>query len=150
MLQWGESQRSNRGGNRNRSAELFQSGRDIQGMKRIGSDSRYIRFGGDVHRVAGGIDDRCAKNSKFIQTRDAAATFHRARDRSAQAYLPELGAGIGLDGVYAVMLSGEENHVVRAAADAEAVHVQGLRRDVAVHVEGIKLSELARGHAGGR
>ena len=58
--------------------------------------------------------------------------------------------GIGIKGIDAVVLRGDEHHVVRAAADAQVGDIQWLRIEIPINCAGKPQPECRRAHRCGR
>src|SRR5262249_30287912 len=108
----------------------------------------------DVHGVGAGVYDRRPGDADLGD--DVAGNDIGLGDRGDpvgrvdEGALPELAAAVAVEGVDAVVLGGREDDGVRAAADGQVGHVQGLRVGVAVDGVVEEVAEISRVDVGGR
>src|SRR5262249_46543313 len=134
------------------------AGGDVQGVELLhvvgGAADDLLGLDHDVHGVGRAVNDRRPGDADLGH--DVAGNDVRLGDRGDavgrvdETALPELPAAVAVEGVDAVVLGGGEDDVVRAAADRQVGHVQGL--GVGVAVDGVveEVAEVGRVDVGGR
>lgn len=132
--------------------ELLRAGGEVHRvelLQEVGdAPADGFRHGHEIHGAGRGVDDRGVGDADLGGDLGAAVDVrlgHRHGDAADVAVVP-VGHSrrIGVEGVGAVMLGHDKNHVVGAAADGEIGHIEGLGIDLPVHGVG---EELAEGRA---
>ncbi len=143
-----------------RTAELLDAGGDGEGMEtlheaRHTERAAFAGAGEDVERAAREIDDRRGRDADFgmnERAEDVASVECADAAWLQEADVPEtFAAGVGIEGVDAVVFGRDVEDVVRAfAGDRDARYVERLGVNVAVNIQRVQLAESARGDRGGR
>ncbi len=106
---------------------------------------RWLGTGNEIHDVGRGIDDRRAQNAKASRPVDVAVRLHIFRDDGrAEIVRPQRRARIGIDRIYGIQHARDIDDIVGATSNRQVRHIQGLRIDVAIRLDGVKLSEVVR------
>jgi hypothetical protein len=145
-----------------RPTELLVSGGQVEGMQPLviggsGPDA-LLGHGYQVEGVGGRVDDRSAGDADLRG--DLVAANIRGQDDVDvgagvdEARVPDGVGGtqaVGVEGVDAIVLRGDEYEVMDALArNIDASHVQRLGIDLPVHRVGVQLAERGRGDVGRR
>src|ERR1700761_6853696 len=110
--------------------------------------SGVLRVGDNVNRVAVRVDDRGAGDAYLGDGAVNVAPVDVSFTAGQKVLHPQLGAGIGVEGVRAVVGGGDIHHVVLGGINSEAAHVQRLSPDVAVDSGAEEHAEGAAVHVG--
>jgi hypothetical protein len=140
----------NRRLNAYRTAKLLGGGADIERVQVLENRAVEFDLGDDVQRTGGGVDHGRAGDAHFGGDIAAKIQIRIGADRAAagrdQALLPVQRARVGINRIHAVMLGGDVNDVMGAAADGHVGQIQRLGENRAVHRGGEEFAELAAVH----
>jgi hypothetical protein len=136
-----------------RAAELLSARADIERVQVLINGATDLGLGDDVQGVGRGVDDRRSRDTHFggyVAAAEIGTAVDRAAARRNQTHLPVNCARIGVDGVDAVVLGGDVQHIVRTAAQGHVGDVQRLGINGTVHGDGEEFAERGAVHVGGR
>src|ERR1019366_2514877 len=119
------------GGDQDGAAQLLIAGGDVEGVEMVTDGGVEKSLGHQIHGVGGGVDDRGSDDAFLAETDTGGGGEILAAGGSdadiEHVGVPELGAGVGVNGVDRIRLGDDVNDVVRAlTGNVHAGHVEGL------------------------
>src|SRR5271157_162318 len=122
------------GGNQDGAARLLVAGGDVESVEMVADSAVENSLGHQIHGVGGGIDDGGSDDAFLVETRSGTEQRLVAElgggdplSRVGEIDPPELGAGVGVNGVHRIRLGDDVDDVVRAlVGNVDVGHIEGL------------------------